>query len=750
MDGCVYGWKVGYGSDRCFEHVAKDCKYVQLVVGKERVPYGASELERERMLVAACTTDGTIRSIVQFSGTVVGLLHTEIKDERGHQYTALTLAAPNKVLFAGLSTGNVQLFSWPIGASSLSTDLRDGPVEPPPPFLEVALHSLPIKYMGVSLNEQLLFCADTGGALSATAIELKAHVPRAKRLLEIANSVYAREDAEEIPPAESQVMQEVQKTISVTASPDTYLVLPKTFMYETLGQAQELQEQMENLKNKTEYTLVQKEQEMQEKIKTLQEKRDKEAKAAAEKYEAIVTRLGETHRMTEDELQHLTMDEEKVMKEKDAKFESELVQLYDQQGKLLELLKAERAKHDKVLRDLDDKYMKRFNVVQENEDAAMSEWRNEYDKVAELLKTDGLKFEAALTQTNHEYKTEIEDLQKKQEADLQMEAERTDAAHKECFSYKQNLHIIDTQIRDKTEEVRQEKETYQDLENRLRNSIRRFQNSLETLQRREEVIKQKDLQIQRLKDSQKHLEGFRFVLFYKVKDLEDERAPLGQQVGDLRDSVKDMDAEFVTAFRGKQKLEARLKDLSSQVGSLQTLTQHTRGTKLQAEKATHRIYDDLCEVLLAADMAELQERLQAVLDKYAPMYKKADPDVDPKKIEQVTEEVQKQRLALKKKTTRMNEEAANVKHTRHSDMSKMVDRNMKVIEGIEELRADKRQYVKRVEQLGERLIELKNTKKRISRVRREQGLPPPKWEEESKDEGPSLPLVHSGAEPAAA
>merc|ERR1712118_496428 len=55
----------------------------------------------------------------------------------------------------------------------------------------------------------------------------------------------------------------------------------------------------------------------------------------------------------------------------------------------------------------------------------------------------------------------------------------------------------------------------------------------------------------------------------------------------------------------------------------------------------------------------------------------------------------------------------NVKHTRHSDMSKMVDRNMKVIEGIEELRADERQYVKRVEQLGERLIELKNTKKKF-------------------------------------
>merc|ERR1719440_203926 len=372
--------------------------------------------------------------------------------------------------------------------------------------------------MAVSLDEQLLFCADTGGAVSATAIELKAHVPRAERLLEIANTVYAREDAEEVPAAERQVVQDVQKTIQVTASSDAYLVLPKSFMYETLGQAQELQEQMENLKNKTEYTLVQKEQEMQDKIKTLQEKRDKEAQAAAEKYEAIVTKLGETHRMTEDELQRMTSDEEKVMKEKDAQYESKLVELYDQQGKLLELLNKERANHDKVLRDLDDKYMKRFNVVQENEDAAMAEWRNEYDKVTDLLKIDGLKFEVALMQTDEEYKKEITELKAKQEADLQAEDDRCTAALKECVSYKQNMQIMDSLIKGRQTEVQQEKDTLKDLQQRLRNSIERFQNSLETLQRKEDVIKQKDLQIQRLKDSQKHLEGFRYVLIHKVRD----------------------------------------------------------------------------------------------------------------------------------------------------------------------------------------------------------------------------------------
>merc|ERR550514_1203637 len=117
----------------------------------------------------------------------------------------------------------------------------------------------------------------------------------------------------------------------------------------------------------------------------------------------------------------MTSDEERVMKEKDAQYENKLVELYDQQGKLLELLNKERTNHDKVLKELDDKYMKRYNVVQENEDAAMAEWRNEYDKVCDLLKIDGLKFEVALMQTDEEYKKEIAELKAKQEADLQAE-----------------------------------------------------------------------------------------------------------------------------------------------------------------------------------------------------------------------------------------------------------------------------------------------------------------------------------------
>merc|ERR1719201_1956031 len=101
-----------------------------------------------------------------------------------------------------------------------------------------------------------------------------------------------------------------------------------------------------------------------------------------------------------------------------------------------------------------------------------------------------------------------------------------------------------------------------DLKKKLQESVVRFQSSIEQLQAKEEVIKQRDHNIQRLKDSQKHLEGFRYVIIHKVKDLEEERGPLGSQVESLHESVREMNAEFVRAFKSKQAVEQRLAELS--------------------------------------------------------------------------------------------------------------------------------------------------------------------------------------------
>lgn len=248
-----------------------------------------------------------------------------------------------------------------------------------------------------------------------------------------------------------------------------------------------------------------------------------------------------------------------------------------------------------------------------------------------------------------------------------------------------------------------------------------FHSNLEQLQAKEDVIRQRDYSIQKLKDSQKHLEGFRYVLFHKVKDLEDERGPLGSQVESLNESVKEMDGEFVRAFRGKQSLMSQLQDLTGQVSALQDSTSHERNNTLLATKETHHMYDELTEVLYEHDMKQLKERLDELMKRYS-KYKHLEPDVYPvtgvsgaKKLAGIQEEVERQRRVLRKKSIRMGEDLEKVKLDRHKNMGNMVARNINLIEDIEKTRNDRRAFERKSATLQERLVELKNVKERERR-----------------------------------
>merc|ERR1719359_1784293 len=528
--------------------------------------------------------------------------------------------------------------------------------------------------------------------------------------------IYAREDSKPRTKDEEDVLKEVQKTIKVKAAPEEYVLMPKSFIAETLGYAAELDERMQNLKSETEYTLVQKEQEMQERIRSLENKRVKEQQAAAERYESIVTKLGETHRNMDDDLKRMTTSTERNMKEKDKAYELTLAQEYDKQGKLLATLQKEHDAHDKVIQELEDKYVKRFKQIQDNEDAAMGEWRAEYDKVCDLLKMDGLKFEVALVQTDEEYKNELAELRKNQEQALQAEVDRCTNALKECVSYKQNMQIMNGLIQTREGELKVVRDELADLKAKLQHSVVTFQRSIEQLQSKEESIKQRDHNIQRLKDSQKHLEGFRYVLFHKVKDLEEERGPLGSQVESLHESVREMDAEFVRAFKSKQAVETRLAELSVEVTELQGSTQLERGRRLQSEKMKHAIRDDLTEVLYEHDMKSLKNRLLEWMDKYG-RFKVVGGGIDPVTLQGITDEVERQRKALKSKTLQLADNLMRVKHERATRMDAMVTHNSGIITDIETLRADRKVTEKKVSTLQERIIELQNIQKRRERER---------------------------------
>merc|ERR1719162_859608 len=79
----------------------------------------------------------------------------------------------------------------------------------------------------------------------------------------------------------------------------------------------------------------------------------------------------------------------------------------------------------------------------------------------------------------------------------------------------------------------------------------------------------KDDNLRKLREQMKHLESFRFVLFHKVRALEDERDPLEEQVELLKSNVGNMYDEFVREFRQKQNLSQEFQDKKNLAVALQ-------------------------------------------------------------------------------------------------------------------------------------------------------------------------------------
>jgi WD40 repeat protein len=677
QDGCVYGWRIN-GSERIFEHVQKGQIYLQL----------AHDIETQT--VAAVTSEGHLRYITHGGALVDKELGGPSSDV---QYTSLCLSAPLRILCAGTNCGSVRLFRWPLTDES---------------FLEFALHGHKIMHCQLSPDAGQLLTACAAGQVCVS--ELKMCDLQARKR---ARSTYLYNREDESGTHKDLVALEYEEKIVVNSHPDQYCVIARAYWAELLGSTRGLEEQMENLKNETEYNLVQRETELQEKLRALENDRTREGQQATERYDLIVTKLGDTHRLQDEGLRQFTTETEAEMRQKDQEYEATLSQEY----KLQDIVKAEleqnRDQNAKEVAELEAKYEAQLRQVQDNEEAAMSDWKAEYDKVCDLLRSDGLKFEVALQQTESEYKEETDFLHKKQDEKLAEEQDKATTALKESVSCKQNMGLTQMLLRTRGGEYEEEHSAHLELKERLTQSVRQFQKMQEELKAKEEEIRVKDAKIQKLKDSAKHLEGFRYVLFHKVQALEDEREPLSEQVSSLHESVKQLDAEFVLAFKEQQKLEEQSDDKDRQVTRLQVETQDTRSKKVQAGKDSAHLYQELLEVTATFDTKEIHRRLLDMLEKKSQFkVEKHEDGADPEKLRQITEEVSRQRTALYRKTKKLNKETENVKKARFSGLENMTNENCKLLDEIHQLRADRKAHEKKYHELQDKLLVLRMVEKK--------------------------------------
>ncbi|KAF4688748.1 hypothetical protein FOZ62_028243 [Perkinsus olseni] len=96
------------------------------------------------------------------------------------------------------------------------------------------------------------------------------------------------------------------------------------------------------------------------------------------------------------------------------------------------------------------------------------------------------------------------------------------------------------------------------MKNKMERSRASAEKATEQLDHHRMAITRQDKMLLRAEKESKNLQNFRSVLFRRVKQLEEEKAPLKEQVDSLRKAVRDIYGEFVSEFETKKSLEEQL------------------------------------------------------------------------------------------------------------------------------------------------------------------------------------------------
>lgn len=184
----------------------------------------------------------------------------------------------------------------------------------------------------------------------------------------------------------------------------------------------------------------------------------------------------------------------------------------------------------------------------------------------EDLKFNELKFEEVLAQQEHEYEREIAQLKVEQQRQLAVERQVT--AEKEGqFTALRNQY--DT-LKKKFQEVKSASyardvtlETELEKNVKLEQTLAHFERHIE---QREKSLSDKENNLIQLRERNRTLDNFRYVLDHHVEALVEQQRPTSEHVRHLEQVIKDMREELMVEFGRKATIEQEMRNKDLKVG----------------------------------------------------------------------------------------------------------------------------------------------------------------------------------------
>ncbi|KAK2962662.1 putative cilia- and flagella-associated protein 57 [Blattamonas nauphoetae] len=668
MDGALYQWNLEASNEpfrREHEHVLSGCNYSGIVAGDRQV--------------AVCGSDLMLREVVD--GQVTVEFQTGPITKR---LTQLAIIPGNLALVCGMASGGIRFYAWPI-TETFARDTTKTDSQVVPVCDEYIAHSGQVTRVAITGDGLILLTAGDDGVLFVWAIQ----------------------------PIDFGKVRPV-KLPDLSTFWDANLI-SRTELENQSQKIGALHNKIKELNFQSESQLARKEKSWTEKVET--QKRDyeellsqKQALIKSLEVQVHESKVKFDQKVTELEEQHLqAMDDLEKVYEHDVQLRQTTIK------KLQEQKEEQQVKYDSMITQMQEQFNWKEDKIKQHYLAIDQQNQKAFEGLREEMKMLADKYETALQQQEEEGENELLTVKQAHKEELEKERERMKVMDTQILS-------LQTQLRQATNIVEPLKQEKNDLERRqleAKATVEQLRNDLKNqdvrMNEHEDTITNKETMILRLKRENQELDKFKFVLEFKIRELEKTIQPKNEQIAALEEQIQDMDAELEREHRRSTTAQLELKEKEMRA---RAMLQENKQLK-QKVMTQGRLIDNFKHDLQAAINTETSEWKEAFKQVYF-TYVTNDDNLDMQKKsgsqadDQKAQEFSRQREFLERSVTTLKHSLDQSKHRGKAEVQGKLDENIRLIEEINELRKEKREQQMKIQELKKDILTLKTQQQRMT------------------------------------
>ncbi len=539
-----------------------------------------------------------------------------------------------KIIFAGTDEGTVRAYKYPLTSAE---------------FQEFQCHSKPVSRIVLSFDEIFLFTVSEDGSLCIWDVRDK---ERAKQQKEI-------QFADEI-------------------------LVTKADLEEKAALTAELENKVTDLTEHIDYQLRLKDMTYTERIKDLTDKYTAEFEAERSKYDVLAKERNEIEIEFDERYNAQANKHKELISTMEANFSAKLMAEMERYTALQKQMEEMNSKWDEQTMLLVEGHEKVIQEINEDYDNRITEDLVAIERLNEEKEEAAKTFDETRRQIEEDADREIEELKEKYEAKLAVEREAGLRLKGENGIMRNKFLTLGNYIEDHKQEIKAQFEEIQSLNHQLQNRDKDIAGLKKEISERDQTIGDKEKRIYDLKKKNQELEKFKFVLDYKIKELKRLIDPLTNEITDMKNQIKEMDAELEMYFKVNANLELTITDLKLKIEGLNKDANIQRQRYADAEGTIKRIKTDIHEMMNhIQDAKVLKERAKALYTKHVTQaVQNAAVDVD------IQAEYSRQREYLERNLDSIKRKLSKDSTLHKAENRRIIEENVSLIKEINELRRE--------------------------------------------------------------